>query len=295
MAPDNTSPNNTAPLYHLGLPMWSNRHWIGSLFPKGANSKNFLQHYSSVFNTVEGNTTFYALPGEDTVASWKQQAQQGFRFCFKLPRKITHESYLRYCGVELSEFFKRLEPLSDYLGAFMVQLPDSFEPRQLPDLQRFLTQLPSDYQFAVEVRHRDFFNRGEQELALNRLLRDQRVDRVCLDSRALFSRPAISEQERDAHRKKPRLPVHAIATAQQPIVRFIGCSDMSHNRQYLLPWVNKLTQWQQQGIKPTVFIHTPDNTIAPEQAAQFHLLLADLPGWQPLAKVIKDESQLAIF
>ena len=282
-------------LYSLGLPMWSNRQWIGSLFPAGANSKNFLQHYSSVFNSVEGNTTFYALPTQSTVASWKSQAQPDFRFCFKLPRKNTHENYLRYCGVELSEFLKRLEPLGDNLGAFMIQLPDSFAPEQLPDLQRFLKELPSDYSFAVEVRHRDFFNRGDEEKTLNQTLHKFQVDRVCFDSRALFSRPAITEQEKDAHRKKPRLPVHAIPTAKHPIIRFVGGADFHHNQQYLLPWVNKIAEWQQQGIQPIVFIHTPDNIGAPEQAAMFHQLLDGLPGWQPLAKTIKDETQLAIF
>ncbi len=282
-------------LYRLGLPMWSNRQWIGSLFPAGANSKSFLQHYSAVFNAVEGNTTFYATPSEATVASWKAQAQPGFGFSFKLPRKITHDNYLRYCGVELSDFLKRLEPLGESLGAFMIQLPDSFSPGQLPDLQRFLKELPSEYAFSVEVRHRDFFNRSDEEKALNQILYEYEVDRVCFDSRALFSRPAVTEQEKDAHRKKPRLPVHAIPTAKHPIIRFIGSADFHHNQQYLLPWVNKITEWQKQGITPTVFIHTPDNIGAPEQAAMFHQLLSDLSGWQPLSKTIKDETQLAIF
>jgi uncharacterized protein YecE (DUF72 family) len=285
----------TAPGYYLGLPMWSNRQWLGELFPAGSNSSNFLQHYSAVFNSVEGNTTFYALPSEQTVASWRQQAQAGFRFCFKLPRKITHENNLRYSGVELSEFLHRLEPLAEYIGSFMIQLPDSFEPRQLQDLNQFLTALPRSYQYAVEVRHLDFFNRGDEEKALNSLLHEQQVDRVCFDSRALFSRPAVTAEEKDAHRKKPRLPVHAINTSSNPIVRFIGSADCHHNRQYLLPWVQKISQWQQQGITPTIFIHTPDNSNAPQQAAMFHQLLSDVPGWQPLSKQIKNESQLDIF
>ncbi|WP_235015301.1 DUF72 domain-containing protein [Oceanicoccus sp. KOV_DT_Chl] len=281
--------------YHLGLPMWSNRQWLGSLFPAGANSKNFLQHYSSVFASVEGNTTFYATPDKAVVQSWKSQAHTGFRFCFKLPRKITHENNLRYCGVEFSDFLKRLEPLAENLGSFMIQLPDSFAPRQLPDLQGFLKELPADFQFSVEVRHLDFFNRGDEEKQLNQLLRQHNVDRVCFDSRALFSRSAQTAEEKEAHRKKPRLPVHAITTAKKPIIRFIGGSDFHHNEQYLLPWVKKIAEWQQQGIKPTVFIHTPDNIGAPEQAAIFHQLLKGIPGWQPLSKLIKDEMQTALF
>ena len=283
------------PVYRLGLPMWSNRDWIGSLFPSGANSKSFLQHYSSVFSAVEGNTTFYALPSASTVASWLDQARPGFQFHFKLPRKITHENFLRYSSVELSEFFSLLEPLVEFCGQFMIQLPDSFEPRQLDDLANFLAMLPADYRFSVEVRHRDFFARGNEEEALNRLLHEKGVDRVCFDSRALFSQSPLTEAEKDAHRKKPKLPVHAIATADNPVIRFIGCSDLYHNEQYLLPWVKKITEWQGQGKVPTVFIHTPDNLSAPEQAAKFHQLLSALPGWKPLSKVIKDESQLSIF
>lgn len=290
-----TKSANYTGLYHLGLPMWSNRDWIGSLFPKGANSKNFLQYYSSVFNTVEGNTTFYALPSAATVDSWRQQARPGFRFCFKLPRKITHENYLRYCGVELSEFLQRLQPLGEFMGPFMIQLPDSFEPRQLGDLQRFITELPTEYQFAVEVRHRDFFNRGDEEKRLNQLLHQAGIDRVCFDSRALFSRPAVSDAEKNAQKKKPRLPVHAMATATQPLIRFIGGADFQHNEQYLLAWVKKISEWQQQGIHPIVFIHTPNNLLAPQQAGRFHWLLKALAGWQPLSMVMGDEQQMDIF
>ena len=281
--------------YSLGLPGWSNRDWLGSLFPRGSNSGNFLHHYSSVFNAVEGNTTFYATPAADVVASWKEQARPGFEFCFKLPRKITHENFLRYSGVEVSEFLQRMEPLAEFFGPFMIQLPDSFEPRQLPDLKTFLQSLPKDFRYSVEVRHRDFFNRGEEERALNSLLHEMQADRVCFDSRALFSLPAETEAEVDAQRKKPRLPVHAIVTAQRPLVRFIGSSSAHHNEQYLLPWVQKFGEWQQQGIKPLMFIHTPDNRAAPEQAAAFHQLLKALPDWEPLPVTIGDESQLTIF
>ncbi len=284
--------------YRLGLPMWSNRQWIGSLFPKGSNSSNFLQHYSQVFSSVEGNTTFYALPDKNTVASWKEQADSNFKFCFKLPRKVTHENYLRYCGAELSEFFTRLEPLANVCGSFMIQLPESFEPRSINDLARFIDVLPKGFQFSVEVRHLDFFNQGAEEKALNQLLSENNIDRVCFDSRALFSKPAVTEQEKDAHRKKPKLPVHATATAKNPIVRFIGGSDMTRNNQYLLPWIKKLEQWRQQDITPTIFIHTPDNVAAPEQAFSFHQQLEHIAGWQPLAKAlseIEDDSQLSIF
>lgn len=254
-----------------------------------------MRHYSAVFNSVEGNTTFYASPNKQTVESWKTQVTDDFRFCFKLPGKITHQNNLRYSGVEVSDFLKCIEPLGENIGPYMIQLPEGFGPDQLKYLDRFLTELPSDYDFSVEVRHMDFFNRGDEEKALNQLLSQHDVDRVCFDSRALFSKPANTESEKDAHRKKPRLPVHAINTSNHPIIRFVGSSDAHHNEQYLLPWVKKITDWNKQGVVPTLFIHAPDNSVAPVHAASSHQLLSALPGWKPLSKTIKDEMQLAIF
>lgn len=274
--------------------MWSNRDWLGSLYPARANSKTYLRYYSGVFNTVEGNTTFYALPSEDVVASWKEQVQENFRFSFKLPRAVTHERSLRHSGSDLIAFFERLEPLAANMGSFMVQLPASFSPEQLDDLERFLGILPAEYRYAVEVRHPDFFRRDENEKALNQLLKKHCVDRVCFDSRALFSQPAVSEAEIDAHRKKPRLPVHALVTGSQPLVRFIGTANLQYNQQYLLPWVQKITEWVAEGLRPYVFIHTPDNGEAPLQADQFHQLLSKLPGWQPLPK-LASSTQASFF
>lgn len=298
MQPGNTK--TKAPAYFLGLPMWSNSDWLGSLYPPGTNSKSYLLRYSRVFNSVEGNTTFYALPSESTVSSWREQVEPGFRFCFKLPREITHEllaaghkfSLLRE---HLLRFFKRLEPIAQFLGPFMIQLPKQFAPGQLHLLQQLVECLPKEHTYNVEVRHPGFFDRCEYERDLNQLLHRHGVNRVCFDSRALFSWPADSEALQDAQRKKPRLPVHAIATAGQPIVRFIGANDQQHNVSYLMPWVKKVKQWCSEGIVPIMFIHTPDNIDAPQLAFTFHQLLADVEGWRPLQRTLTTNDQLSIF
>lgn len=259
--------------------MWSNRDWIGSLYPKGANSKSFLHHYSQTFSTVEGNTTFYALPSSDTVESWRSQAASGFKFSFKLPKTITHERSLRSVDTLLTEFFDRLSPLAEHQGVYMIQLPAEFGADSLPILSKFLDQLPSDLDFSVEVRHPVFFNRGDEEKQLNQLLHSKDVDRVCFDSRALFSEPAVTDAEKDAQRKKPQLPVHALVTAKHPIIRFIGSSDLTKNEDFLIPWRNKLNEWRGQGKVPYIFIHTPSNQYAVEQAVAFSQLL----GWSALS------------
>ena len=56
--------------YYLGLPLWSNTHWKGSLFGADAKPADFLAQYAQVFNAVEGNTTFYAVPSAEMVSRW---------------------------------------------------------------------------------------------------------------------------------------------------------------------------------------------------------------------------------
>lgn len=48
--------------YYLGCPGWGLKSWVGRLFPPGTKHTDFLARYAEEFNTVEGNTTFYALP-----------------------------------------------------------------------------------------------------------------------------------------------------------------------------------------------------------------------------------------
>jgi uncharacterized protein YecE (DUF72 family) len=44
----------------------------------------------------------------------------------------------------------------------------------------------------------------------------------------------------DAQRKKPKLPVHAVVTAGNPLVRFIGSDDMAHNHRLFGVWLQTL-------------------------------------------------------
>jgi len=286
--------------YHLGCPIWSNRDWVGQFFTADARPGNFLGQYSSVFNTVEGNTTFYGLPKPATVTRWGEQAAADFRFCFKFPRTISHELRLRHAQAETRTFLDCLAPLRERLGPFLLQLPPDFAPSDTPALQDYLTALPGEFDYAVEVRHPDFFGDDEAGQALDQWLQEQNIDRAILDSRALFSASPDDEDTRGAQRKKPRLPVSIAATGTQPLVRFIGHPEVAANRPFLAPWVAATAQWINEGRAPYVFMHTPNNRFAPELARLFHELLqarlenvGTLPEW-PVER-IKINEQLELF
>ena len=113
--------------YYLGCPGWGLRAWVGRLFPAGTKSTDYLARYADVFNTVEGNTTFYALPAADQVERWRAQVPASFRFCFKFPRAISHDRMLAVdCERGVAEFLARVTPLGERLGTLFVQLPPRF-------------------------------------------------------------------------------------------------------------------------------------------------------------------------
>ncbi|WP_429172355.1 DUF72 domain-containing protein [Aeromonas rivipollensis] len=269
---------------YLGLPQWSHPAWPGQLLGVGARPAEHLAHYARVFNTVEGNTTFYASPTPETVRRWADAVPPQFRFSFKFPQAISHQSDLVSADKQVTDFIQLLAPLHDKLGLLKLQLPARFGPAGLPRLAAFFEGLPPDFTYALEVRHPDFFAKGEAERALNRLLMDKGINRIMLDSRPLFSVPASLAAKNaalvDAQGKKPRLPVHLLATANSPVVRLIGLPHPEDNHPFLSSWLPHWKQWLAEGKDLYLFIHTADNARAPELARQVSRLLGqEMAPW----------------
>ncbi|WP_257975393.1 DUF72 domain-containing protein, partial [Vibrio parahaemolyticus] len=266
----------------LGLTMWSHNQWQQSFYGSGTKPAERLEKYAQVFHTVEGNTTFYATPTHNTVQNWKAATHDDFKFTFKLPKAITHEQMLRGCNEQLRDFMKIMEPLHERVGQWTIQLPAAFGPEYLERLKKFCASFPPNFPLGVEVRHMAFFSKGEEERALNQWLVENGIDRIIMDSRPVFAAKPDNEAIIDAQMKKPKVPVHAIATASHPMIRFIGHPEEQKNYDFFVPWLSKLPQWIAEGKQPYVMIHTADNIIAPELAAniyknlQKHVALPDL-------------------
>ncbi len=259
--------------YVLGCPVWQLAPWRGTVYPATAKPADFLAHYAQRFNGVEGNHTFYGLPAATTVARWCAQTPADFAFCCKLPQAITHRQQLHHADEDTQAFFTRLAPLETRLQVF-IQLPHYFGPGALPTLLHYLDGLPTAWPRHVEVRHPAFFAKGDAERQLNRALMDRQVNRVMMDSRPLFSATAREAAVQTAQHKKPRLPVHPLATGRQPMIRFIGHPDIAANTAFFADWVPKLRQWRGEQRRPLVFVHTPDNHQAPALAAHCRRQLA---------------------
>lgn len=280
----------------VGSPMWADRRWVGTLFPAGTRQGEELAVYASWCTAVEGNTTFYALPDEAAVLRWRDQTPPWFRFCFKLPRSITHDRRLRHADQELAGFLDRLTPLRARLGPTWIQLPPAFGPQDLGALDHFLANLPTDWSWGVEVRNRAFEAEGPAERALNDLLFSRGVERVLIDTRAVFAGPCETAAEIEAFERKPRLRVRPVALGSQPVVRFIGQTDHAANPAFWRPWVTKVAQWLHEGRSPIVFLHTPDNARAPEQARAFYAdVQSVVHGLAPLPDAQLADRQISAF
>lgn len=268
------------PSLYLGLAMWGNPDWRGGFYAPHSGREHWLEDYSGVFPAVEGNTTFYSgAPRPETVAGWATQVPEHFRFCFKLPQQLTHVQRLQDIEAGLDDFLTALAPLRGRLGPMMIQLPRDFGHAELPALRRVLERWPSEIPCAVEVRHSEFFHKGEAEREFNRLLITYGVNRVMLDVRPLFSTgPGKAPGLLKAQAEKPKLPLHVISTGDFPLVRFIGHLDKSVNERYFADWRERLSLWIKQGKTPFLFVHTADNRGAPELARQLYDPLVESAG-----------------
>lgn len=269
---------------------------MGAFFKEKTKPGEFLSQYSSVFNSVEGNTTFYSAPSKELVSQWAEKTPDGFKFCFKFPKVITHIKALNNVEDEIQEFLNLFEDIREKLGPFMIQLPDTFSPKELSGLERVLSILPKTMSYGVEVRNQEFFDHGRSEHNLNTILESYGAERIIFDTRKLHSTNSSIPSVLEAKKKKPKVPVRFEALSSRPMVRFVGVNDTLNNEAYLKEWAIVVADWINEGLHPYIFIHSPDKISQPKLCTHFHKLLSELIPLEPLPEwPVNREAQLGLF
>lgn len=144
--------------YRIGCSGWGYADWIGSFYPPETPQKEFLKFYSSIFDTVEIDSSYYRIPSAYVVASWRKDTPENFLFTAKMPKKITHDNHLENVASALQYFYRSIGELKEKLGAVLVQLPPSFKyDKHKAALENFVLQIPSEMRHAVEFRHASWF------------------------------------------------------------------------------------------------------------------------------------------
>ena len=136
----------------IGCSGWSYDSWRGRLYPDELPRRRWLEHYASVFDTVEVNTSFYRLPTIAAVRAWAEQVPAGFLFAVKASRYLTHIRRLRDLDDGWARLRERIDPLvqAGLLGPILWQLPANFVRDD--ERLRALFELPGRERHAIEFR-----------------------------------------------------------------------------------------------------------------------------------------------
>lgn len=135
----------------IGCSGWQYRDWKGAVYPTDLPMTSWLAWYAEHLPMVELNSTFYRLPGSDTVRSWRQQVPPDFQFTVKLGSFGSHRKKLRDPELWLGNHVARFAELGDRLGPTLVQLPPRWR-RNAARLEAFLASTPPGTRWAVEFR-----------------------------------------------------------------------------------------------------------------------------------------------
>ena len=269
--------------FYIGCAVWGYKDWVGDLFPKGSKNADFLSLYSRRMTTVEGNTTFYATPRVEVVQRWAAETPDTFRFCFKLPREVSHEGSLAAQVKTTREFIDRLAPLGERLGPFFLQLPPGYRADKIKDLEQWLAEWPTDYRLAVEVRHDDWYA-DPYESALINLLHQYDAGRVVMDVRPLNAGPlpGADVDLQAARDRKPDVPMHPLRSSDIALIRYIGHPTPELNGPLLDEWAQRVAKWLADGTEVYFFCHCPDERRSPALCRDFQHHLERLVDVPPL-------------
>ncbi|MEM9567306.1 MAG: DUF72 domain-containing protein [Cyanobacteria bacterium P01_E01_bin.34] len=277
--PDSSPQSGQGRLW-LGCAVWAFRGWLGSFYPRGSRSGDFLRLYGERLTAVEGNTTFYSVPDEAMVQKWVKSVPDTFRFCPKLPREITHRDRLVLGGDAALDFLERMQGLGDRLGPIFAQLPPGYGPDLLEDLAEFLERWPiGTTPLALEVRHPAWFQ-APHDRHLNRLLAQFRVGRVLLDTRAIYD--GADDPQALSTRRKPNVPLQSTVTTTFALVRYISHPREERNHRYWDEWCDRILAWLAKGIDVYLFVHCPEEVNSPEFVRAIQQRLVEKGAVQPL-------------
>ncbi len=266
-----------APSFYIGCSVWTDRSFVGKLYPQGTPAKDFLKRYCQQFNTVELNTTFYSIPSVEKVKKWKAAAAPGFKFCPKISQSISHRKSIDKQLHLLDSFVEAVLHFEEALGMSFLQLPPYFDPSNMKALQKLLQHIPKEFSLAVEFRHPSWFS-------------DMKLwQETCAYLQACGNAAVITDVagRRDV--------LHQTLTTGCAFIRFTGNNLDGTDYRRLDAWVKKLHQWVEQGLAQVYFLlHELEKALCVDLAVYLIQQLNQLAGLQLTPPQLKDQ-QASLF
>ena len=258
---DTLPSHDQPPAIYIGCSVWTDRSFIGKVYPRGTLPKDFLKVYCQQFNAVELNTTFYSIPAVAQVKKWKEMATPGFQFCPKVPRSISHSSTIDKRRRLLDLFIEAVLHFEETLGMTFLQLSPYFQPSDMQALQQLLMHIPRGFRIAVELRHPAWFSDAVARQELFAFFREHGIVTVITDTAG----------RRDV--------LHQTLTAHCAFIRFTGNNLHSTDYVRIDAWVERLCVWLKKGLSTVYFfLHEPEKALCADLAVYMLEQLSRLAG-----------------
>lgn len=232
----------------VGCAKW-NRADLKNFYPRG--TRNELAYYSTQFNAIEMNASFYRIFPSEQFANWGNQAQKDFKFFPKVPSIISHIKRLKETERLTDDFASNILSLNEKLGMPFLQLRNDFGPKNMERLVRFFRHWPVEIPLAAEFRHPDWFEDKLVADELNDLMRGEKITHIITDTGG----------RRDV--------LHMRLTTDSAFIRFNAVNDESDFVR-LDDWLIKIEEWVELGLKNLYFfIHQKVDKESPFLSSYF--------------------------
>jgi uncharacterized protein YecE (DUF72 family) len=243
-----TSKSNDFEVY-VGCAKW-NKKDLKNFYPRGTRDE--LAYYSTQFNSIELNATFYRLYGPETFAGWHETVPEHFRFFPKLEQTISHFKRLKEVQELVELNVVNMSHLREKLGMTFLQLHENFGPKDFERVEAFLKNWTFDIPLAVEFRHPKWYNDAEVSSKLYELLERHEVTHILVDSAG----------RRDL--------MHLRLTTPSAFIRWVGANDPESDRARLDDWIVRIAKWKKAGLQRLFFfVHQNEEQESPALAAHF--------------------------
>lgn len=220
---------------YVGCAKW-NRQDLKNFYPRG--TKDELVYYSSQFNCIELNATFYRIFPSEQYRKWYDKTPTNFKF---FPKIVQNVSHLRRLNDEaypiLDEYLNVTSNLKEKLGTIFLQMHNNFGPKNWDRVVRFVEYWPKEFPLSIEFRHTDWFNNVSVANELYHLLEENNISNTLVDTAG----------RRDI--------MHMRLTNNEAFIRYVGSN---HESDYsrLDDWIEKLVDWKRKGLKNIhFFVH----------------------------------------
>jgi len=240
------------PSFYIGCAKWGRKEWVNMIYPAKTKEADFLDQYVKHFNSIELNAVFYSIPNADLIRKWRQKAEEnstnGFVFCPKFSRTISHIKRLKDAEVPTDLYLSSIHEFGKFLGPCFLQLGDNFGPKNFDILENYLKLLPVDLEVFVELRHEEWF---ADEYARNQLF----------EMLAKLKKGAVIT---DASGRRDC--AHMELTIPEIFIRFVGNGQEFKESDFarIDEWVVRIKTWLDKGLeKVYFFLHQHDEKDTP--------------------------------